>query len=767
MTCGKKMERCFMNGKSCAYEQNIRSLAKKDGEKKAFLIMPFKEHLDALYQWEIIPFLKERGYASERADDVNRIGYIMCEKICKKIQEADLIVVDVSFNNPNVFYEMGLSIALHKPLLLMCNPDKYTTDFAGIIEKKYGIPKNYIMKYPFFDKLKCEGNKDLDDYIFNKYEDKSFQTVFLQKMQGLKTAILKTENYGQGNRQKGPKGDQEECEKNFDPYSFEFDFFDFCKSAAGRAMYDVLHADNDWVNSFEPEKDVIKEITPIDLGKDMEHVSKELMDCCCAIIDITNNGGVNYFWLGYIHGISGNVIPINRRKVDEPNTSNLALDSKNQNVNNLKEIAFDIRALWHIIFDESKPLSLSTSLKDILKIIYEEKASNKNRDKFWESILRESAVSIFLGSYHFKDLGRNVIGDWDYRAAAEITSFLTNKKETIKVKLESPLPQRVSSLPDGEDIKDLTAEQKNGYIEELKKLLKTNKNCIIIASPDVNDLTEVALCEIYGKKPFPYVTELTDNEKVCGFIPCKFFSKASNKYVVRKHVFYSRMVGNKKEDERGFLVGDGKHDPEELLEKHTYIGHNNTRDSSMLLGLLVVANNPLAEGGKIISISGLSGPATFGIAQLLTGCIYDEFTVDPLVNLKKNLHPDFEVMKSVAEFMETRMSDLNTPESTVFEIAKKAGGDVTGIVINYNTLSEKIIEKIGTSFEGSNHGCAAIIEVGVYYPERTNDNDKKDDRKIIAFNLKKWKGLAKKITNNIADNPCEIPDCTKTLSSDM
>ncbi|MCL2685678.1 MAG: hypothetical protein FWE73_04710 [Candidatus Bathyarchaeota archaeon] len=215
------------------------------------------------------------------------------------------------------------------------------------------------------------------------------------------------------------------------------------------------------------------------------------------------------------------------------------------------------------------------------------------------------------------------------------------------------------------------------------------------------------------------------------------------------------------------MVGDGKHDPEELLEKHTYIGHNNTRDSSMLLGLLVVANNPLAEGGKIISISGLSGPATFGIAQLLTGCIYDEFTVDPLVNLKKNLHPDFEVMKSVAEFMETRMSDLNTPESTVFEIAKKAGGDVTGIVINYNTLSEKIIEKIGTSFEGSNHGCAAIIEVGVYYPERTNDNDKKDDRKIIAFNLKKWKGLAKKITNNIADNPCEIPDCTKTLSSDM
>jgi len=78
--------------------------------------MPFTPHLETFCRWSLRPFLTQ-GYEFDdrrvqRADDVREIGYIVCEKICRKIQEADLVLADISLENANTFYEMGLAYGL-------------------------------------------------------------------------------------------------------------------------------------------------------------------------------------------------------------------------------------------------------------------------------------------------------------------------------------------------------------------------------------------------------------------------------------------------------------------------------------------------------------------------------------------------------------------------------------------------------------------------------------------------------------------------------
>ena len=99
MQYNRKISKCFMNGKSCIYERTIHeTIENQDSkDKKAFVIMPFDRKLNALYQWEISPFLCNGGKGKgddnfrckpERADDIRQIGFIICEKICKKIRQG-------------------------------------------------------------------------------------------------------------------------------------------------------------------------------------------------------------------------------------------------------------------------------------------------------------------------------------------------------------------------------------------------------------------------------------------------------------------------------------------------------------------------------------------------------------------------------------------------------------------------------------------------------------------------------------------------------
>lgn len=82
--------------------------------------MPFGKHYDAYYPAIFKPGLEAAGYQVRRADDLSTPHPII-KDIQDSIANADLIVCDMSGQNPNVFYELGLAHAIGKPVILVCD----------------------------------------------------------------------------------------------------------------------------------------------------------------------------------------------------------------------------------------------------------------------------------------------------------------------------------------------------------------------------------------------------------------------------------------------------------------------------------------------------------------------------------------------------------------------------------------------------------------------------------------------------------------------
>lgn len=194
------MGRCFITGDQCPHKKSIiaKKIKRHEGNKiKAFVIMSFTPITDALYQWMLKDLITSNLYGDTvgqdafylgdekqnkkidpknieivRCDDSIYSSHIICESICSEIQESDLVVVDLSYQNPNVFYELGLAIALGKKILPICYLKTYYETNGGdqgcirsfdwkrklfewfsisaLDEKQYGDDK-YFENYPFAD----------------------------------------------------------------------------------------------------------------------------------------------------------------------------------------------------------------------------------------------------------------------------------------------------------------------------------------------------------------------------------------------------------------------------------------------------------------------------------------------------------------------------------------------------------------------------------------------------------------------------------------
>jgi hypothetical protein len=82
-----------------------------------FVIMPFgRKHLDKAYRIAVVPAAEDLGLQALRAD--HGPEEIM-EGIWIRMLRARVIVADVTDENPNVMYELGIAHALGKPILLL------------------------------------------------------------------------------------------------------------------------------------------------------------------------------------------------------------------------------------------------------------------------------------------------------------------------------------------------------------------------------------------------------------------------------------------------------------------------------------------------------------------------------------------------------------------------------------------------------------------------------------------------------------------------
>jgi hypothetical protein len=87
-----------------------------------FVVMPFRAELNYFYLY-IQRYLSEKhGLRVERGDH-RVLTKALMDKVRDQIVEADLILADVSSNNPNVFYEIGLAHAFGKPVIFQTQDD--------------------------------------------------------------------------------------------------------------------------------------------------------------------------------------------------------------------------------------------------------------------------------------------------------------------------------------------------------------------------------------------------------------------------------------------------------------------------------------------------------------------------------------------------------------------------------------------------------------------------------------------------------------------
>jgi hypothetical protein len=100
------------------YNPIFRGKSFKANPKLSFVLMPFAEEFRPIYNEIIKPVVERFGLTCIRADDLYGSKAII-EDIWRLVNEAKIIIADVTGKNPNVFYEIGLAHAVGKEVIII------------------------------------------------------------------------------------------------------------------------------------------------------------------------------------------------------------------------------------------------------------------------------------------------------------------------------------------------------------------------------------------------------------------------------------------------------------------------------------------------------------------------------------------------------------------------------------------------------------------------------------------------------------------------
>lgn len=84
---------------------------------RCFVVMPFRKELDSVFA-VIEDALQQTGITCDRADKALQVGKLAAN-VVESIQKAGLVIADISYENPNVYYELGIADTLGRDVLLI------------------------------------------------------------------------------------------------------------------------------------------------------------------------------------------------------------------------------------------------------------------------------------------------------------------------------------------------------------------------------------------------------------------------------------------------------------------------------------------------------------------------------------------------------------------------------------------------------------------------------------------------------------------------
>lgn len=84
----------------------------------AFIVMPYQEPYETVYKSAVQPVLSKFGFGTVRADEVPGSRPFL-DDIERDIARSDIVIVEATEANKNVYFELGLAIALKKEIILL------------------------------------------------------------------------------------------------------------------------------------------------------------------------------------------------------------------------------------------------------------------------------------------------------------------------------------------------------------------------------------------------------------------------------------------------------------------------------------------------------------------------------------------------------------------------------------------------------------------------------------------------------------------------
>lgn len=104
--------------------KKLEKTTKVKNDDTCFVMMPFADPLGSYYEKIYKPAIEKAGLIPIRADnEIFGTGKII-DQIWSGINSAKVLIAELTSRNANVFYELGLSHALQKPVVLISSDEK-------------------------------------------------------------------------------------------------------------------------------------------------------------------------------------------------------------------------------------------------------------------------------------------------------------------------------------------------------------------------------------------------------------------------------------------------------------------------------------------------------------------------------------------------------------------------------------------------------------------------------------------------------------------
>lgn len=475
---------CFMTGKQCGKLGKPDHRSKKD--KKIFALIPFKEPYFDYYKFAIKHFYLQNDFECSYGGESAYIDgeYVIC-KICEEIYKSSLIIADISDNNPNVYYELGIAHGLGKSTIAIVNKNIANESDQDILPFLSG--KCDRIYYDGIYSLKCELSTNARKFpIFGNINSKEEENK--EDRYSLICLIPKERKY------------ERKIEKYAEVYKYGI------KEALRN-----LEFPGDELGGLDKESvcNIIDEaIDPVEC--DVQNIINKISHARYCIIDITENGHQEvFYWLGFIHGLRVN--PEVRLRSD---LICLYITS-----GKMKELPFDIRAARIIYYNSIEDLNIKIN-KEIEQLeVARIKEYNKEKEKFWKKFNVKN-TQFLIGALDSYPVGgeketRNRISIQDFKAYNRIVyqllfvgarrSFQYNLKELELSNFFENYKDSLKNMKKGRDEwEKIKGDVKINDNDEFKKLLllgqRSIENIIIIGSSCVNPAAENIMRVIYPKK---------------------------------------------------------------------------------------------------------------------------------------------------------------------------------------------------------------------------------------------------------------------------